>query len=44
MEGHGEEDDGMDENEEVHPGQRRRRNRFIDDESGVSKMGREDDE
>ena len=42
MEGDGEEDDGMDEEEEVRPGRRRRRNRFIDDEAGVSKRGRED--
>ena len=43
LEGDGEEeeDDGM---EEVRPGRRRHRNPFIDDEAGVSKRGREDDE
>ena len=44
LEGGGEEeDDGMVE-EEVRPGRRRHRNPFIDDEAGVSKRGREDDE
>ena len=44
LEGGGEEeDDGMEE-EEVRPGRRRHRNPFIDDECGVSKRGREDDE
>ena len=41
LEGGGE-DDGME--EEVRPGRRRHRNPFIDDECGVSKRGREDDE
>ena len=36
-------DDGMEE-EEVRPGKRRRPNPFIDDECGVSKIGREEDE
>ena len=44
MEGGGEQDDGMDEEEEVRHGRRRRRNPFIDDECGVSKRGREEDE
>ena len=44
LEGDGEEDDGMDEEEEVRPGRRRHRNPFIDDEAGVSKRGPEDDE
>ena len=43
MEGDGE-DDGMEEENEVRPGRRRGRNPFIDDECGVSKRGREDDE
>ena len=43
LEGDGE-DDGMEEEEEVRPGRRRHRNPFIDDEAGVSKRGREDDE
>ena len=43
--GEEEEDDGMEEEEEeVRPGRRRHRNPFIDDECGVSKRGREDDE
>ena len=41
MEGDGE-DDGM--QEEVRPGRRRLRNPFINDEAGMSKRGREDDE
>ena len=44
LEGDGEVDDGMEEEEEVRPGRRRHRNPFIDDEAGVSKRGREDDE
>ena len=45
LEGDGEEEgDGMEEEEEVRPGRRRHRNPFIDDECGVSKRGREDDE
>ena len=45
LEAGGEEaDDGMEEEEEVRPGRRRHRNPFIDDECGVSKRGREDDE
>ena len=43
MEGDGE-DDGMEVEEEELPGRRHRRNPFIDDECGVSKRGREDDE
>ena len=45
LEGDGEEeDDGMEEEEEVRPGRRRHRNPFIDDEAGVLKRGREDEE
>ena len=45
LEGGGEaEEDGMEEEEQVRPGRRRHHNPFIDDECGVSKRGREDDE
>ena len=44
MEEDGEEDHGREDEEEVRSGRRRRRNPFIEDERGVSKRGREDDE